>query len=241
MTAQIVGMIVPPGTGEVPPEAAELYPADIEFVAYGLGLDEMTPSNFSKTLEKLPVAIDALLDQGAQAICLMGTSISFYLGRQKHRELLKRMQAIAVDVPVSTMTEAIIDGLRQHGVHRLVVATAYTPPVSQALLDFLTDEGFDVLSDRHLNLKGLDQLNNVSTEELVALGSTLLESAPLAQGLLISCGGLRTGDATRKLEKKFGKPVISSAIQGCHHAVNLLPDTNGKRAQTADQDMPRLN
>lgn len=222
MTAQIVGMIVPPEAGEVPPEAGQLYPQGVEFIACGLGLEEMTPADFSRALEGLPAAIDQLLAQGAQAICLMGTSISFYLGRQQHHDLLATMRAQAGGVPVSTMTEAIVDGLRQRGIRRLVVATAYAPNVSRSLLGFLAEEGFDVLADQHLDLTGIARLSEVSTADLVELGSGLLDAAPRAEGLLISCGGLRTLDATRQLEEKFGRPVVSSAVQGCHHAVNLL-------------------
>jgi arylmalonate decarboxylase len=224
MSAQIVGMIVPPEAGEVPPEAWQLYPQGTDFVACGLGLEEMTPSDFSRALERLPAAIGRLLAQGAQAICLMGTSISFYMGRKQHDELLATMRAMAGDVPVSTMTEAIVDGLRQRGIRRLVVATAYASNVSQSLLDFLAEEGFDVVADQHLDLTGVAQLSTVSTADLVALGSSLLDEAPQAEGLLISCGGLRTLDATTHLEEKFGRPVVSSAVQGCHHAVNLLQE-----------------
>lgn len=218
-----VGLIVPPRKDAVPPEAYDLYPEGIDFVAAGLGLEVMAPGAFAAALERLPDAIDSLISQGAEAICLMGTSISFYLGPQKHAELLAQMRSLAGDVPVSTMTDAVIHGLRKRNVQNIVVASAYTPPVSTALVEYLRGAGFRVLAENHLEISEIADLRSVDTKALQVLGEELFRSQPGCDGMLISCGGLRTEAATYTLERLFHKPVVSSAVEGCHHAVALLP------------------
>ena len=228
--ARTVGMIVPPREGWVPPEAHMLYPEGINFVASGLGLEVMEKQAFTEALKRIPAAIESLRTQGAEVICLMGTSISFYLGREKHQELLSQMRTLAAGLPVSTMTDAVIHGLRAQGMQNIVVASAYTPQVSQALVSYLRAEGFDVLADKHLEISKITALEPVGTRALAALGSELFRSEPDCDGLLISCGGLRTSAATELLELIFRKPVVSSAIQGCHHAVSLLDQVGREHA-----------
>ena len=49
-------------------------------------------------------------------------------------------------LPVSTMSQAIIDGLNEVGAKRVAVTTAYTDVVNQRLKELLTAGGFEVLS-----------------------------------------------------------------------------------------------
>ena len=52
-------------------------------------------------------------------------------------------------------------------------------------------------------------------------GTRLRFVAPGADGLLISCGGLRTLPVERPLEESLGMPVVSSAVAGAWAAARL--------------------
>ena len=71
-----------------------------------------------------------LAQEGAAAITLMGTSLSFYRGAAFNRELTQRI-ALASGRPAVTMSTAVIEGLRNVGGRRLAVATAYNEGESQ--------------------------------------------------------------------------------------------------------------
>lgn len=222
MHKKVIGMVVPPAGDLVPLEATALYPEGIEFIARGLGISGVEAASFDVALLRLPGVIADLRQRGAQAISLMGTSISFYGGWGGNRRLLQRMQEAAGDIPVTTMANAVVRGLKKRNVTRLVVASAYTPYLSQRLLEFLEEAGFEVIADSHLNLTDVNDIHAVGTARLEELGGSLLENNPMAQALLVSCGGLRTAMATEALGRRYNKPIVSSSIAGCHDAVSLL-------------------
>src|SRR5690606_37768076 len=77
----LVGVIVPPAQGEVPPELPQLYGGALDFMAHGLALGRLTPEGYDAVIGKVEAAARALADRGADAVALMGSSLSFYRGR----------------------------------------------------------------------------------------------------------------------------------------------------------------
>ena len=67
---------------------------------------------------------------------VIGTSLTFYRGYEAHQQLLEQLRK-ETGLPVSTMTEAVVDGLRSVGAKRVAVATAYSDLVNDRLADFL--------------------------------------------------------------------------------------------------------
>jgi arylmalonate decarboxylase len=61
---------------------------------------------------------------------------------------------------------------------------------------------------------GVQDVFAVTPQTLTALSERVLARAPLAEGLFISCGGLRTHDVVEPLEARFGLPVTASSPAG---------------------------
>ena len=76
---------------------------------------------------------------------VIGTSLTFYRGPEEHDRLLEKLRE-RTGLPVSTMSQSIIDGLREVGAKRVAVATAYTDVVNQRLKELLAAAGIDMLS-----------------------------------------------------------------------------------------------
>ena len=216
----IVGVIVPPADGEVPPELTQLYGAELDFVATGLALGRLTPDGYDAVIDKVAAAARFLAGQGAAAVALMGTSLSFYRGQAFNRELVRTM-AEATGLPVTTMSNAIVEALRSVGATRLAVATAYTAEVNDRLTMFLQDCGFEVMALEALDLVEIHDVHAVGDADLLALGRRAAARARGADGLLISCGGLRTLPVELPLEQALGVPVVSSAVAGAWAAARL--------------------
>ncbi|HWP29756.1 MAG TPA: arylmalonate decarboxylase, partial [Chloroflexota bacterium] len=113
----VVGLIVPPAAGAVPPEGAQLYPQGVRFIAAGLGLTRLTPEGYDAVIDRIADRARALAAQGAQALALMGTSLSFYRGYAFNEEL-KAALAAATGLPATTMSTAVVEALRALGVRR---------------------------------------------------------------------------------------------------------------------------
>ena len=217
--AKTIGMIVPPAAGEVPPEPPVLYP-DLTFIAEGLALPKLTPEGYDAVIADTAGLAKKLKDRGADAISLMGTSLSFYRGPAGNRQVIEAMRA-ATDLPVTTMTNAVLEALDALGAKRLAVATAYVGAVNDALRRYLDQSGYETLSLEPLNLSNVEDILAVDEPTLVALGERALAAAPDADALFISCGGLKTINVAPPLEAMFDVPVITSATAGAWGAARL--------------------
>jgi arylmalonate decarboxylase len=227
----LVGVIVPPAQGEVPPELPQLYGGALDFIAYGLALGRLTPEGYDAVIGQVETAARELAARGADAVALMGTSLSFYRGRAFNDELVRTM-ATASGLPVTTMSNAIVEALRVVGGRRIAVATAYSAEVNERLAVFLQDSGFVVAGFAALDLVEIPDIHAVGDAELLALGQRAAANAPGADALLISCGGLRTLPVELPLEQSLGMPVVSSAVAGAWAAARLAGHTGRVAGRT---------
>ena len=216
----LLGLLMPVDS-LVPPEATAMYPKGIRFRATSVGLKTMTPTGYDAVLERIAPAAKALRQQGAEAIVLMGTSLSFYQGAAFNRELTQRVSA-ASGCPAVTMSTAVIEGLKSVGGRRLAVATAYDDEVNRRLQTFLHEEGFEALTIRGLGVENVADIHNVTPDGLLKFSVEVFESAQRPDALLISCGGLRTLDLLEPLERRCNVPVVSSLPHALRAGVRLL-------------------
>jgi arylmalonate decarboxylase len=189
--APTIGLIVPTAAGEVPADGPKLYPEGVRFVAAGLGLQRLTPEGYDSVIDRVGELAGDLAAQGVEAVALMGTSLSFYKGYAFNEQLKDTIRA-ASGLPATTMSTGVVEGLRAMGVRRVAVGTAYIDEVNNRLRQFLTDSGFEVGAVQGLGIDVVGEARNVSEADLVALGEQALAASPGADGILISCGGLRT-------------------------------------------------
>src|SRR5262249_49538331 len=120
-------------------------------------------------------------------------------------------------LPVSTMSQAVVDGLRSFGARRIAVATAYADEVNNRLKAFLIANGFEVLALEGFGLFGFGEPDSKSEADIIALGSKVCVAAPAAEGLLISCGGLPTLGGGKPLAQRQRSPV-GAGTQGAQWA-----------------------
>ena len=216
-----IGLVVPTAAGEVPADGPKLYPEGVRFIAAGLGLQRLTPEGYDSVIDRAGDLARDLAAQGVAAVALMGTSLSFYKGYAFNEQLKDTMRA-ATGLPATTMSTGVVEGLRALGVQRLAVGTAYIDEVNNRLRQFLLDSGFQVGAVLGLGIDVVGEARNVSEADLVALGQRVLAASPGADGILISCGGLRTLGVTVPLEATTGVPVVSSTPAAFWSAVRLV-------------------
>lgn len=220
MTRPRVGLIVPPAGGPVPPECADLYSDAVDFDVADAALRSLDLAGYADAETRLPGLARLLADNGAAAVVLMGTSMSFYRGRA-HAEALAQMLADAANRPATTMSAAIVGALRGTSARKVALGTAYIGEVNTQLVGFLHDHGLETGPVRTLDIRDVSAIKSVTSDQIVALGQTAFAAVPDAEVLFISCGGLNTLEATLQLEAEFGRPVISSAVAGAWAAASI--------------------
>jgi arylmalonate decarboxylase len=218
-----IGLVVPFATDTVPDEGLQMYPG-VRFIPRGVGVRSLTPAGYDSACDAILPAAEYLAKQDVDAIMVIGTSLTFYRGSDFHDRLMDDLRN-ATGLPVSTMSQAVVDGLRSFGARRIVVATAYADDVNDRLKAFLTAQGFEVLALEGFGLFGFGEPGSKSEADIIALGSKVCTAAPAAEGLLISCGGLRTLGVAKPLEDRHDIPVVSSTQAAFWAALRLVGES----------------
>jgi arylmalonate decarboxylase len=215
-----LGLIFPV-TRPVPPEGLAMYPTGVKFITLGLGLKTMTPEGYDAVIDRIGPAGEQLAKQGANAVVLMGTSLSFYKGAAFNERLTETLQK-ATGLPVTTMSTGVIEGLKAVGAKRVVAATAYDDEVNRRLLAFLKESGFEVLGVKGLGIEKVEDVDRVTQDELLKFCVDVRETQPHANAILVSCGGLRTLEILAPLEQQGHIPAVSSTPHALRAGVRLL-------------------
>ena len=215
-----LGLIFPV-TRPVPEEALAMYPSGIKFINAALGLKTMTPEGYDAVIDRIGPAAEKLAAQGANAVVLMGTSLSFYKGAAFNERLTETLKK-ATGLPATTMSTGVIEGLKTVGATRVVAATAYDDEVNRRLQAFLKESGFEVLGVNGLGIEKVEDVDRVTQDGLLKFCVGVRETQPKANAILVSCGGLRTLEILAPLEKQGHVPAVSSTPHALRAGVRLL-------------------
>jgi arylmalonate decarboxylase len=216
-----LGLIFPPLNYPIPPDAKRLYPSGVRFLGNGVGLPGgMTLESYEEAIPRAVPAAEALAKQGAKAISVFGSSLTFYKGAKFNDELTKQVTK-ATGVPATTQSNGLVDGLKVANAKRVAVATAYTDTVTERLKVFLEEHGFQVTIAKGLGYERIPE--GAATDQILfRLGTETYSNSKNADALVISCGALRTLDLIVPLEKVIKVPVVSSTPHGLMNGVRLL-------------------
>ena len=208
-TRPLLGLIAPPANYPIPPEGLALYDRNLRFTVFGLGLKTMTPAGYDSVIDKIVPAARQQAKEGANAIVIFGTSLTFYRGAAFNQKLIDDVRA-ATGLKTTSMSTAVVDGLKAVNAKRIAVATAYADEVNGRLRTFLGESGFEVLTLRGLGLESIGDPEKISQAQLQKFSADVFKDAPKADALLVSCGGLRTLELIAPLEQDCRVPVVSS-------------------------------
>jgi arylmalonate decarboxylase len=216
-----LGMIFPVIDRDVPEEAIRMYGDRIEYVVENLDLQTMTPDGYDAVIGDIPALAQKLVEQDVDAIMVMGTSLTFYQGREFNERLTSTI-ADSTGLPTSTMSNGIINGLNAVGGRNIACATAYNDVVNDRLVRFLTQHGFNVTNIEGLGIEAVGDIFSVTQPQLIDFCSSVGGAAAEADAILISCGGLITLDVLEPVENRTGRPAISSTPHALYEGARLL-------------------
>ena len=154
---------------------------------------------------------------------VLGTSLTFYRGFETHEKLLERLRHIGP--PVATMSSAVVDGLRALGAKRIGVSTAYADEVNKRLRNFLTAAGVEVQALAGFGVERFGGAGEKPEDDVIALAGRVSANATDAQGMPISCSGLKTLQVGKTIEDKYGLPVVSSTPAAFCAAMRLAGES----------------
>src|SRR5262245_10294275 len=219
--APVLDLTFPPLNRGIPDEGIAMYGDRLKYVVTGLGVEQMTPEGFNAVIERVPAAAKKLADAGAEAIELTGTSLTFYQG-EAFNQKLRQIVVEASGLPATTMSNGVIEGLKEVGAKRVAVATAYKDVVNERLRAVLIEHGLEPFVVTGMCIEAIADVDKVTQNDLLEFGARVRESARGADSMLLSCGGFRTLELIAPLEARTGIPVISSMPHGLWAGARLV-------------------
>lgn len=193
----------------------------------GICLVETRTLVYDVTLEGLREAVRQveraaleLASAEVDVIVQAGTAIAFANGFGHDQDLCRRIHA-ATNIRATTSLTAIIEALRALKVRRLAVATSYLAEIDARLVDVLEKSGFEIAAIHGMGLKKSIDMGKLYPEATYRFARDVVGSARDADGILISCGNLRTFEAIEALETDTGLPVVTSNQAGLWQALRM--------------------
>ena len=143
---------------------------------------------------------------GVQAIGYGCTSASYVRGVGGDTDISTRITE-ATRLPSTTTSTTAVQALKLLGISRVAVLSPHVDELNERLRGFLEGHGMEVVHLRGLNkLRGIEHIPQEEIYELVVQ----LVDRPEADGIFISCTGMRTSNILSPLEDTTGKPVVSA-------------------------------
>jgi maleate cis-trans isomerase len=158
------------------------------------------------------------------------TTGSFYRGPGWDREMLDLIRG-AAGVPAVATSPSVVEALRFLGARTVSVATPYPDWNNQRLAAYLGALGFTVLNvegEPRAAASGNQGINDFDPADVVAFAAGVCR--PEADVLLCSCTAWRSLEAAAELERRTGKPVVTSnqaTIWAAYRALGLAPRVTG--------------
>jgi len=163
-------------------------------------------------------------------VAIMSMGLGYHC--QSEARLTKRTQENGAETPIVTSAGALVDGLKVMGAKRIALVAPYMKPLTEMVVNYIRNEGFDVVDYRALEIPdNLDVARHdpMNLPEIVA--SMNLDDVDTI--VLSACVQMPSLPAVQKVEALTGKPVVTAAIATTYamlKKLNLEPVVPGAGA-----------
>ncbi|MGE0258755.1 MAG: aspartate/glutamate racemase family protein [Alphaproteobacteria bacterium] len=216
-----LGFMVPPGNPTVEPEMIALAPAGVSVHFHRMDAGGGVPGALDNQDRRTRAMIDSLDAQvpllaavKPDIITIAHTATSYYLGREREDELLRRLTS-AAGAPVVSAFGAVAAALARLGVRRIAYGAPYSAETTAQGRSHLEAHGFTVVQGQ--NLAGVTNIYDETAERAYRLARSI--DTPEAEAVFLTGTGMPTLPVLDMLEADLGKPVISSASAMMWHAL----------------------
>jgi maleate isomerase len=213
-----LGILIPSTDTTTEPEFGMLAPKGVTFHAARMLISSITVEGITAMEEYAIRAAKEVASAGVDLIGFCCTAGTFIKGKNFDVRLKKRIEE-ETDVPTITTSGAVIDSLNILNICKVAMITPYDEKLNELEKKFLESHGKIVTEIMGLGLTTLSPHFPLAKSPVSPIG--LLEPYYAykmargidngdADGVFISCTGLRTIDIIQSLENDIEKPVISS-------------------------------
>lgn len=163
-------------------------------------------------------AIHQLKSARPHAIAYGCTASSVVQGHAYDAQLRQEIAKIA-GVPATTATFSLLSACAALELKRVTAVSPYTEAIDTLEHKFFEEGGIEIAAGDHLNIDEGFRLAEPGLDEIVDLALGAWD--PSSDGLMIACLNFRSHLAIETIERRIGKPVISSTQAVLWHVMRL--------------------
>lgn len=203
-----------PSVINLPWDLSEAIGSDLAVAVVTLNVRNGMPGEQERAVSIMRGASDVLIDEGCEAIVVMGVPVSARRGYAAERDALNALTADRGAVPITSALAASAFALRGSGVKRPLLVTQYAPDVNAQLVTFYRDAaGIEPAGAVGLNARNAAEVNALSTDDFYQLAVRAFRENGSADGIFLSARGNMCANASN-LKRELGVPVLDQIQAG---------------------------
>ena len=223
-----VGLILPSVNIRMEPELYRCVQLvdDFNFYTTRVLLDNTTEETLKAMEHDLARAAEMIATVLPEVVIYGCTSGSFIRGSNGNASIIDVIKE-KCGCSVVTASQAMIDSLHRVGAERITLVTPYTDDINRKEKKFLEENGFIVNALKGLQIVPAEELRTTPAEVIEEL--VMDTDVPESDAVFISCTDVEGFHICDGLERKLGKPVVTSNIaclwsmlQQLHHPVKII-------------------
>ena len=151
------------------------------------------------------VTKNILPDENIDCVVYGCTSGTIAVG---HDTIERKVKEAKPKAKITTPSTAAIKALKKLNIKKLAIFTPYSKKLNDEIIDYFSSQGFDIVANTYLDIAADYDIGKVDQNFLFKTLSQI--EIKNADALFISCTALPVLNIIERLEKKLGKPVITS-------------------------------
>jgi maleate isomerase len=208
VTARI-GLIIPSSNRLTEPQMRQYAPRGVEVHVTRLRMTGASHVPLPELMPRVVEATAALDDARCDVIIFHCTASSMEAGLAGERQVLDAMRG-ATEKPVATTASAVLAAFDALEVRRIALISPYARATHEHELTFLAEAGLQVVAERALELPSSDGYIAEPPATWLRVGQEIMQSAPSADALFLSCTNIHSLPVIDRLESRLGRPVVAS-------------------------------
>lgn len=204
-----IGLISPNLSEETLADVYKILPKDILIEGRALDVGNYVDSEFHRAEQAFADIVRDLTQQPLDFLMVTGELFLSYKGPGSDKQVLALVKQIS-PVPASTVLTAVIRACQKLDLRRVVMASPFPEDQDVRLVKFLAHDQVEVVTHRCLGYNNSKVIWNLSPETGYELASSLLRENPDVDGVYMPCNKWRITSVIDRIEKDFGKPVVTN-------------------------------
>ena len=164
---------------------------------------------------------DARVDVLGYACLVAIMSMGHGYHRSSEQRLHARTDENGASAPVVTSAGALVDALKVIGAKRIALVAPYMKPLTELVVDYIRNEGFDVVDWRALEIPDNLEVGRHDPARLPAIVAGM-NTRDVDAIVLSACVQMPSLPSVAKVEAMTGKPVVTAAIATTYAMLKAL-------------------